>query len=65
MKDRTIVILAVCGLIGAAAYSENTAAQFVAVVGSALFWQGHNIEVKLNKILDRLNIDMTWKDYDK
>jgi hypothetical protein len=58
--------LVACGaVIALASYSENVAAMFVAVIGFAIFWQGYNIEVKLNKLLDFYNLKLTDEDYDR
>jgi hypothetical protein len=56
--------LSTCTAIGLAFYIENTAAMFIAVTGSALYWQGHANEVKLNKLLDAQGIVVTPSDMD-
>lgn len=62
MRDKTIVIVGAAIFIGIAAMSGDTAAVFVAVTGAVLFWQGHVIEVKLNKILDQAGLTVTKDD---
>ncbi len=51
-------MLLTCGFIAAAGYTENTVATFIAIGCSALFWQGYNIERKINRLLDDRGIVM-------
>jgi hypothetical protein len=48
----TIVAVA-CVALALAAFLEDLAAAFIAIVGPAIFWQNHKIEMKLNRLLAR------------
>jgi type II secretory pathway component PulF len=53
-KKYLITIIAVaCVALALAAFLENLAAAFIVIVGSAIFWQNHKIEMKLNRLLAR------------
>lgn len=60
-----MVVVACGAAVGLASYSESVPAMFVAVIGAAIFWQGYNIEVKLNKLLDSQHLRLTDEDYDR
>ncbi len=65
MKTRTLIAFVAFGLVAAAAYSENTAAVFVAIVGAGQLWHLHNIEVKVDKLLDHYGLHVTSEDLDR
>lgn len=62
MSKQLIRILLTSAAVAAAVYSESVPAMFIAVIGSALFWQNHTIEVKLNKLLDHHQIFVSRDD---
>jgi hypothetical protein len=53
-RKHLITIIAVaCVALALAAFLEDLAAAFIAIVGPAIFWQNHKIEMKLKRLLAR------------
>ena len=57
-KKYLIAIIAVASAaLALAAFLEDLAAAFIVIIGSAIFWQNHKIEMKLNRLLARTSPD--------
>ena len=53
-KKYLIAIIAVASAaLALAAFLEDLAAAFIVIIGSAIFWQNHKIEMNLNRLLAR------------
>lgn len=48
-----------------AAYNESVTALAIVIAGHVLFLQGHNIEVKLNKLLDHCGLTVSSDDLNR
>lgn len=64
MKTRTMIWVSAIFWCLMTGYAENTAACAIVVVGHVLFFLGHSIEVKLNKLLDYHRLTVTEEDLD-
>lgn len=59
MKTRTLIILSCVAFSAGAASQNNLAALYVALVGHAIIYMLHVVEVKLNRLLDHSRLTVT------
>jgi hypothetical protein len=56
MSTRTLIWITTACLLAMASYKDNLAAMYVALVGGAIVYLLHVIEVKINRLLDHYGI---------
>lgn len=59
MKSRTLIFLSAAGFVGAAWLAESTMVGAIAIATHVLILFLHNIEVKVNRLLDDRGIRVT------
>lgn len=65
MKTRSMIGVSAAFWTVVAAATESMPTVAIVIVGHALFFLGHNIEVKLNKLLHYYNLTVTSEDLDR
>jgi len=59
MKTRTVLVVSGLGWCAVAAYNDLAVGVPVIIYGHYLFWHLHRVEVKLNRLLDHIQIRVT------